>query len=64
MIAVRTSRSRALYLTAALQAMLPPLEDNNWTQQTMIYEDSVVARQFPNIMDHIVFSDDQGPYSI
>lgn len=58
-LAERTSRSRGFYLKAAIQAMLPVLEENFWTQQATAYEDSVIDREFHTIMDHALRPDDE-----
>lgn len=57
-LAERTSRSRGFYLKAAIQAMLPSMEENYWTQQASEYEDSVIDREFRTIMDHALDPDD------
>ena len=60
-LAERTSRSRGFYLKAAIQAMLPALEENYWTQQATDYEESVIDREFRTIMDHALRPEDPAP---
>lgn len=62
-LAERTSRSRGFYLKAAIQAMLPVLEENYWTQQATTYEDAVIDREFRTIMDHALHPEDPDPKS-
>lgn len=57
-LAARTSRSRGFYLKAAIQAMLPTLEENYWTQQAVDYEESVIDREFRTIMDNVLGPED------
>ncbi|GAB2514653.1 hypothetical protein CATRI_06385 [Corynebacterium atrinae] len=59
-----TERSRGFYLKAAIQAMLPILEENYWVQQATDYEESVIDREFRTIMDHALHPDDLGSDSI
>ena len=51
-LAERTSRSRGFYLKAAIQAMLPAVVENYWSQQATIYDESVIDRELRPIMDH------------
>lgn len=60
-LAERTSRSRGFYLKAAIQAMLPAMEENYWTQQAVDFEESVIDREFRTIMDHMLHRDDPEP---
>ena len=60
-LAERTSRSRGFYLKAAIQAMLPVLEENFWTQQATAYEESVIDREFRTIMDHALSLEEDPP---
>ena len=62
-LAERTSRSRGFYLKAAIQAMLPALEENYRTQQATDYEESVIDREFRTIMDHALHPEDPDPES-
>ena len=62
-LAERTSRSRGFYLKAAIQAMLPALEENYWAQQATTYEESVIDREFRTIMDHALHPEDPDPES-
>lgn len=52
-----------IYLKAAIQAMLPTLEENYWTQQATAYEESVIDREFRTIMDHALHPEDPDPKS-
>lgn len=52
-LAERTSRSRGFYLKAAIQAMLPAMEENYWAQQVTAYEESLIDREFRSIMNHM-----------
>ena len=63
-LAERTSRSRGFYLKAAIQAMLPTLEENYWTPQATTYEDAVIDRQFRSIMGNTLDPEDPAPDSI
>lgn len=60
-LAQRTSRSRGFYLKAAIQAMLPVLEENYWTQQATTYEESVIDRELRTIMDHALHPEGPDP---
>lgn len=62
-LAERTSRSRGFYLKAAIQAMLPTMEENYWSQQATAYEESVIDREFRTIMDNVIGSDGPEPDS-
>ena len=53
----RTSRSRELYLRAAIRA-LTALEETYWAQQATVYKESVIDRQFRTIMDPALHSED------
>ena len=57
-LAEHTSRNRGFYLKAAIEAMLPTLEENYWTQQATTYEDSIIDREFRTIMDHALHPED------
>lgn len=41
--------------------MLLALEENYWSQQATIYEESVIDREFHTIMDHALRPDGQEP---
>lgn len=62
-LAERTSCSRGFCLKAAVQAMLPAMEENYWTQQATTYEDSMIDREFRTIMDQALHPDGSNPDS-
>lgn len=50
-LADRTGRSKGLYLRLALRTVLPTLEEYHWNQVAARLEDSVIERQFREIME-------------